>query len=74
MLNYKNGSPKYQCLHFYTMNNVIVHAIEYHPYRPHMRMLWYKRCSKCMLWSAILELIAPSELHVWQQLLGRDGQ
>ena len=30
MLNYKNGPPKYQCLHFYNMN--IVHAIEYHPY------------------------------------------
>ena len=54
MLNYKNGQPKYQCLHFYTMN--IVHAIEYHPYHPHTRMLWWKRCSKCMLWCAMSEL------------------
>ena len=53
-LNYKNGPPKYQCLHFYTMN--IVYAIEYHPYHPHIRMPWWKRCSKCMLWCAMSEL------------------
>ena len=54
MLNYKNGPPKYQFLHFYTMN--IAHTVEYHPYRPHMRLSWWKNCSKCMLWSAISEL------------------
>ena len=54
MLNYKNGPPKYQCLHFYTMN--IVYAIEYHPYRPHIRVPWWKRCSKCMLWCTMSEL------------------
>ena len=35
----------------------IIHAIEYHLYHPHMHVSWWKRCSKCMLWSAIWELL-----------------
>ena len=54
MLNYKNGPPKYLCLYFYTMN--IVYAIEYHPYRPHIRVPWWKRCSKCILGVPLSEL------------------
>ena len=53
MLNYKNGPPMLS-KHFYIMN--IVNAIEYNPYCPHIRMPWWKRCSKCMLWCAISEL------------------
>ena len=54
ILNYKNGPPKYQCLYFCTTN--IVHAIEYHQYRPHMHVSWWKKCSKCMLRSTMSEL------------------
>ena len=57
-LNSKMGHQSINAYIFYTMN--IVHTyytiIEYHPYRPHMHVSWWKNCSKCMLWSAMSEL------------------
>ena len=32
------------------------HEHSIYPYHPHIRALWWKRCSKCMLWCAMLEL------------------
>ena len=85
MLTYKNGPLKYQWLHFYTIN--IVHAIEYYLYCPHMRVLWWKRysnacrgapCRNCPIsrfsTGATISIFYNEQLHVRQQVLGRDGQ
>ena len=83
MLNYKNGPPKHQCLHFYTMNiqcsmlsNIICTVF----------MSWWKRCSNACCgaprWNcpisrvstgATISIFYNEELRIQQQLLGRDG-
>ena len=83
LLSYKNGPPKYQCLHFYTMDTV--YAIEYHPYCPRILKQWWKRClNACcgepcrelphqqILTGATISIFYNKELRVRQQFLGSE--